>query len=224
MPKGKIKAELIFADGVRSHIIEFLNDGKIKHFSEIKNALERHDVVISRELNNLIQRGWVIKKGRGCYQLDIENEKVKEYLKRLAVSIDRKSELYQINLAKMIEKSEMKTLFRGLNITISSEKIYNVEKEIQQIKLETLTPLAIFVKEIAKLRAQGEACDAYFAGKTQEELKNIFKEKFNQQLKAVIEWNPKDNDDEIEMEFVSFLDLMADCLAELNNETEKDIH
>ncbi len=101
MTDGKIKAELIFADAVRSHIIEFLKEGKVKHFSEIKNALERHDVVISRELNNLIKRGLVIKKSRGCYQLDIENEKVKEYLKRLSVSIDRKSELYQINLSKL---------------------------------------------------------------------------------------------------------------------------
>lgn len=95
----KRKIESVFADSVRTLIVNELQDGQEKKFSQITKAVEKKDNVVSRELNGLIARGWVIKIGSGFtsrYKLDVMNEDVVNYMKHSEIAISGNSEINEV--------------------------------------------------------------------------------------------------------------------------------
>lgn len=107
--RAKNGIESVIDDSVRTAIIRFLRNGKPKRFMEIKKHLDKHDFVIKRELDILVEKKkWVIKTGNGRdtrYSLDITNNNVKEYLKHADLAIPSDSEIKEVKVEFCYEKS-----------------------------------------------------------------------------------------------------------------------
>ncbi|MCX9011521.1 MAG: hypothetical protein OIN66_10410 [Candidatus Methanoperedens sp.] len=90
------KYESIITNSVRAQIVNILKDGKPKRFKEIKKLSDRQDTVINRELKILIEREFVKKSGKNYttrYSLDLTNEAVQEYLKKLEIAIPTEAQI-----------------------------------------------------------------------------------------------------------------------------------
>lgn len=100
----KTEVEVVIADSVRSLIIKYLKEGKEKQFSEITKGTKKKDHIIYRELNFLIDRGWIIHTGKAFssrYRLDLKKIGVREYLTKLDVAFPSDWSINRIELIPM---------------------------------------------------------------------------------------------------------------------------
>jgi len=89
----------IVVDSVRAQIINLLKNGQPTRFLDIKNKLHKHDFVIKRELDLLVERNWIIKTGLGRatrYMLNLEVIAVSDYLRRFRATPDAKDDYHTI--------------------------------------------------------------------------------------------------------------------------------
>lgn len=100
--KDKNISESVIVGSVRAEIMNYLRDEQPHRFMEITKHLKKHDYVIKRELDILIKRDWVIKKGSELtsrYFINTKKKKVVEFLKRLDATPDTNSYLYPVDVS-----------------------------------------------------------------------------------------------------------------------------
>ncbi len=178
----KTEVEVVIADSVRSLIITFLKDGKEKKFSEITQGTKKKDHIIYRELNFLIDRGWIIHTGKAFssrYRLDLKRIDVRGYLTKLVVAFPPDWSIHRIELdpvalhkkslsdssIKEIQDKKNEHLTGKIKIYIAAEKIDEFENSficdgtILTYKDFSLTPeeftvLTTIINKILKLRSE----------------------------------------------------------------------
>ncbi len=166
--KLKDGSESVIADSVRSLIINFLEDGTPKRFKEITRTLDKHDYVIKRELDFLIDRGWVIRTGSGHttrYTLNMTKESLKEYISKLALTHHENWNIqevlfdplyYQKNIPRI--KDIYESLGKG---ETEADKFLNEMKKIEKTTKKQLSEQQLKIKEHLKTYIVSEPLDEF---------------------------------------------------------------
>ena len=148
------KTESLIAGSVRARILECLWDAteEAVRFKDIKTEIKNNrDNVVKRELDILIERGWVERMGRGLYRINKDVKGLSYLMNKLKAMPDPDAEYYPFEVDTTILKDAIEELKDDSNEMDISRAIPNFSMIVAGKKIEGFDPsfFADFVEDIA---------------------------------------------------------------------------
>ena len=189
---------------VRARILKFLWDEEENRFSEIKKEIGNADNIIKRELDILIQRGWIIQKDRGLpYVINKKEKRVNQYIHTLTAMPDPDAKCYPVDLDTSVfemkfeefklEKKQTEDIFpideilSHITITVAGKKLEHFDPAILNEQFLEVYMIIKLMKKIALTRIIAEAEEAKHEI-TAEHIDDLF---YNQDFSLLVSWSPE---------------------------------